>query len=407
MAAGSRSGARPAISTPKTASPPIRSTCPLARRRDWSPVPTSSAWNLSDELPQLTASTIMVSPRDRQPRDAGRGGARGRSDLPETRAGGHGRGEADKKRVRALRGRSHLGHEERRDEERMPRQLDDTELTVLAEAAQAEAGLVERGEILGVDAVVAPEVLDGPGGSVELSGSRARDDDDALLRADQRAGQRRDDESLGVRRALGMIGVLEPEDVARELDDRVLEATSRAHERDATLPGEANGGERAIHAAIRARGRDEQARIARQPGLRLLRHHVDGRYPLGVNADVGERLIGRHVGRPLGAEISDDPHQRPRILASPHRSHRRVSPTRDRRSASRRPPGPRSWWPRRAPCAARSSPALRGRTRRRADSRWPTGSCWDRCNPRARRGRPRPARTRSSSSAGTARWASS
>ena len=75
-----------------------------------------------------------------------------------------------------------------------------------------------------------------------------------MLRADERAGQRRDNESLGIGGALGMIGVLEPEDVARELDDRVLEAPSRADERDPTLAGESNGGERAIHAAIRAPG---------------------------------------------------------------------------------------------------------------------------------------------------------
>jgi hypothetical protein len=133
-------------------------------------------------------------------------------------------------------------------------QLDDTELTILAEATQPEARLLERGEILGVDAVVAPEVFDGHGGSVELGGSRARGDEDALLRADERAGQRRDDESLGVGSGLGMLGVLEPEDVARELDDRVLEAPSGADERDAPLPGEADGSKRAIHAAIRAAG---------------------------------------------------------------------------------------------------------------------------------------------------------
>ena len=136
----------------------------------------------------------------------------------------------------------------------MTGKLDDTELTVLAEPTQRETRLLEGGMILGTDAIAAAEVFDRHVGPVERGGPRARDDVHALLRAGERAGQRRDDEPLGIGSNLGMIGVLEPEDIARELDDRVLKPASGADERHAPLPGETNGGKRAIHAAIRATG---------------------------------------------------------------------------------------------------------------------------------------------------------
>ena len=47
---------------------------------------------------------------------------------------------------------------------------------------------------------------------------------------DERARERRDNEPPGTGRRLGVIGVSEPENVARELDDRVLEAASGTDE---------------------------------------------------------------------------------------------------------------------------------------------------------------------------------
>ena len=163
--------------------------------------------------------------------------------------------------MRVLRSRPHLGHEECRHEERVSGELDDAELAVLTESAQPEAGLLERGAILGIDRVAATKVLDGRGDSVERGGPGAGDDEDALLRAGQRAGQRRDDEALGVGTAFGMFGILEPEDVARELDDRVLEAASGGDQRHAALAGKANRAHRPLHAPVRARRRDEEARV--------------------------------------------------------------------------------------------------------------------------------------------------
>lgn len=48
-----------------------------------------------------------------------------------------------------------------------------------------------------------------------------------------------------------MTGVSEPENVAREFDDRVLESTSSANERNATLAGIAQGIRCSSHAAVR------------------------------------------------------------------------------------------------------------------------------------------------------------
>ena len=48
--------------------------------------------------------------------------------------------------------------------------------------------------------------------------------------SNQRARERSDYEPLGVGICLGVVGVSEPEDVARELDDRVLKAGSGGDE---------------------------------------------------------------------------------------------------------------------------------------------------------------------------------
>ena len=144
-----------------------------------------------------------------------------------------------------------LWKEQRRHEEGMVAKFDDPDLPVAPDAAHAQAMRFERVPICRVNAVAAVKILDGAVGVIELRRSTARDDRDGLLLPDERARKRRDDEPLGIRIRLGMIGVLDPQDIARELDDRVLKPSSRADERHATLSRISDGGERTIHAAIR------------------------------------------------------------------------------------------------------------------------------------------------------------
>jgi hypothetical protein len=61
------------------------------------------------------------------------------------------------------------------------------------------------------------------------------------LLSNQRARERGDYEPLGVGICLGVVGVSEPENVARELDDRVLKAGSGADERDTAFARISNG----------------------------------------------------------------------------------------------------------------------------------------------------------------------
>ena len=95
-----------------------------------------------------------------------------------------------------------------------------------------------------VDAVVASIVLESRFGTVECGSPRARNDFHRLLYPNQGAAERGDDEVLGVWVCPGMIGILDPEDVARELDDRVLKAASGADERHPSLARETD---RSVH----------------------------------------------------------------------------------------------------------------------------------------------------------------
>lgn len=139
--------------------------------------------------------------------------------------------------------------------------LHDSKLAVLSEATQPEAGLLERRVIVGIHAVIAAIVLDSPLDTIQRRSPRARNDRDRLLHPDERAGEGRDDEPMGIRAGLSMIGVLESEDVARELDDRVLEAASGSEERHPALAGEPDRRERPVHAPIGTGRRNEEAGV--------------------------------------------------------------------------------------------------------------------------------------------------
>ena len=154
------------------------------------------------------------------------------------------------------RSRAHLGQIQGRDEKRMSGDLGDAKLPVVAETAQAEAGPLQRGVKSRIDPVVAAVVLDRIGTGVQRRRPRAGDEPHPLLLAHERARERCDHEAGRVRAGLGMLGVLDPEDVARELDDRVLKAASGADERHAPLASQSDGGERAVHADVRTGGGD-------------------------------------------------------------------------------------------------------------------------------------------------------
>src|SRR5262245_46777950 len=109
-----------------------------------------------------------------------------------------------------------------------------------------------------------------------------------------------------------MIGVSEPENVARELDDRVLEASSGAEERHAALPRVPDGRERAFHAAIRARRRDPETVVRGEPRLGCVADRVSG-HPLEGEPDMAERTVGEEMRWIFWIEVADDGNQGRRV----------------------------------------------------------------------------------------------
>jgi hypothetical protein len=202
-----------------------------------------------------------------------------------------------------------LWKEQRRHEEGMVAKLDDPDLAVGPYAAHAQAMRFESVPIRRVNPVVAVKVLDGAFCVIELRRSAARYDRDDLLLPDERARKRRDDEPLGIRIRLGMISVLDPQDIARELDDRVLKPSSRADERHATLSRISDGDERAIHAVIRTRRRNPDSVELGEPDGRFANDRVR-RNPLEGKAKVHARLIRELMRDVTGVEVADDPDPR-------------------------------------------------------------------------------------------------
>src|SRR5688572_26968234 len=80
---------------------------------------------------------------------------------------------ARQQRMRRARGRARLRQEEGRDEEGMPRQLDQAHLALVAHPARPQARLLEPRAIGGIQAVVAVVVLHRVGPSVQARGERA------------------------------------------------------------------------------------------------------------------------------------------------------------------------------------------------------------------------------------------
>src|SRR2546427_12750633 len=108
--------------------------------------------------------------------------------------------------------------------------LDDPDLARAAQPAHPESAGLEQSVVVRVDTVVAVIVLGRLGNAVQRGGAAIGEHEDRLRLPDERARERRDNEPPGTGRRLGVVGVSEPENVARELDDRVLEAASGTDE---------------------------------------------------------------------------------------------------------------------------------------------------------------------------------
>ena len=126
---------------------------------------------------------------------------------------------------------------------------------------------------------------------------------------DQRASQRRDHRTRGVRRRFRVLGVGPAQDIARIFHDRVLEAAAGAEERERALAREADRPQRACHAAIRA-GRHAPERVERrQHGVAVDRLR---RQPAGFERRAegarGERERARNglMGSDAGIVVADE-----------------------------------------------------------------------------------------------------
>ncbi len=108
-----------------------------------------------------------------------------------------------------------------------------------------------------------------------------------------------------------MIGILEPKDVARELDDRVLKASSSPDERHTSLASVSNGTQRTMHASVRTGWGNPQA-IKGHQAIYGVRVDGFGWNPDEFEADIGQGRIGEPVGRVTRAKVADDANQRAR-----------------------------------------------------------------------------------------------
>lgn len=173
-------------------------------------------------------------------------------------------------------------------------------LAVGAARSDPQAVLGEPRLVLRVEAVVVVERLGRVSMSVDRGDTGAGDERDRMRLPGKRAGERLDQQPLGVGARLGVFSVSVPENGARELDRDVLEAASGADERHVLLAGVADRVERSLHAAIRARRRDEDGVEAVQPlgGMALA---ILGRHPLEIGARMLERGLRPAICRVTGS----------------------------------------------------------------------------------------------------------
>src|SRR6266542_1103753 len=170
--------------------------------------------------------------------------------------------ECDHQRMRALAERRQLGLKQRGDEKSLIVALDGAHLAVGIDAADAQRAAREARTVSGIESVTAVKSLDHLRGAVRGGDAAARTQIDRRRGPDERARQRRDQRRGGVGARFGVIGIIEAELGARVLDERVLKAAAAAEERALRRARKADGGERAVEAAIGAAGHAPQSRKA-------------------------------------------------------------------------------------------------------------------------------------------------
>src|SRR5262249_28286991 len=139
-----------------------------------------------------------------------------------------------------------------------------------------------------------------------IEGSRpcAGLDLDRLLLTHERTDERRDHEPRRPWIGLRVVGVLDPEDVARNLDDCVLEPTSGAGEGHPALAGMADRRQYALHAGVRTTRRSHDASIPRQPLGGTI--HLMAWHPLDLGAGDREALGHGPVRLVVRAVVTHD-----------------------------------------------------------------------------------------------------
>lgn len=208
-----------------------------------------------------------------------------------------------------FRRRPRLRDKERREKERVSGKFDYANFAVRAGPADNQSGLFKPFAILGIKSVGAIVGLGDKLDAIQRRGQRAFCDRDRLLLAHKRTGQRCDDKVTAHRvSVLFMTCVLDPEDVARELDDRVLKAPSGADERHATLARKADRGDGAVHAPIWTSRRDQETVETVQRGSRV-RFDPIGRHLFVPEPGVLERAVGESMRRVGEVQIADDADQ--------------------------------------------------------------------------------------------------
>ena len=188
---------------------------------------------------------------------------------------------------------AHLEDVQRRDEEGVTVELDDSRSAVLVPSAHSQPRGLESRLELGVEPVAAEVRLDGFPDAVDRGDARAQGEPNPVTLARERALERGHGEALGAGIRLGVVCILDPEHVPRELEHDVLEAAAGADERQPALAREADRGQRAVHARVRAPGRDQETVAVgeRERGI------ADGRRRNPGVLDIGRRQLG--VDRPV------------------------------------------------------------------------------------------------------------
>src|SRR5690242_4436934 len=140
--------------------------------------------------------------------------------------------ECPDKRRRGVRCRLELWLEERRDEERMARKLHDARVAAVILADEPETGALQRGAVLGVDAIAAVITLDDAPATVDGRGTTGRIEKDWRGPADERTRERRDHRRSRFRVRFRVVGIGDAGNATRKLEHRVLESTADSEERN-------------------------------------------------------------------------------------------------------------------------------------------------------------------------------